>query len=210
MSGINYFAEKDESNMPKLLQGEEVYLWQDGVTLSEARGKFSKGVAQLTIYHLFWYSSEGQFQTPLKIPLCYVQNFKLSKGWVKNSKIIINLTDLTKNPPYAKKLYEDMLKTSIPPLPLYPNEIKLEFTNKGSTKFSEKLSEVLAAKHWLQIGSNREEIKFITQGHHGVAGIKRSIQTQAKHMSNTISSSFTDMNSLKDSAKKLVRCIYNQ
>jgi hypothetical protein len=210
MSAIDYFAEKDESNMPKLLQGEEVYLWQDGVTLTEKRAKFSKGVVQLTTYHLFWYSPEDQFQAPLKIPLYYIQDFKTSKSWFTNSKITINLTNRTKDPPYAKKLYEDILKVPIPRLSIYPEQIKLEFTAKGTTKFSSKLSEALAAKHWLQIGSGKEEIKFITQSHHGIAGIKKSIQAQSQHMSSTISSSFNDMNSLKESAKNLVRYTCNQ
>eukprot|EP00826_Nyctotherus_ovalis_P015882 TRINITY_DN14552_c0_g1_i6.p1 TRINITY_DN14552_c0_g1~~TRINITY_DN14552_c0_g1_i6.p1 ORF type:complete len:211 (-),score=40.07 TRINITY_DN14552_c0_g1_i6:778-1410(-) len=207
MSSISYTADKDESNMPKLLQGEEVYLWQDGVTFSEQRGKFSKGILQLTTYHMFWYSPSDPTQDSLKVPLFYVRDFKTSKGWFTNPKMKIYLTNTSQNPPYAKHLYEEMLKMEVPPLPYYPEKIKLEFTAGGVEKVSSKLTEALAARHWLQIGSRKEEIKFITQSHHGVAGIKKSIQTQSKQMSSTISSSFTDMNSLKESAKKLVLCM---
>ena len=195
---------KDESNAPKLIQGEEVYLWQDGITLREERGKFLKGEIQLTTYHFFWYSISDTTQPILKIPLFYIKGFKTSKGWLRNSRMEIELTNFGQNPPYAKALYLDILKVPIPPVPNFPKEIKLEFTTGGVEKVDTKFNEALSGKHWMEIGSKKEEIKFISKGFQGIAGIKKSIQSQSAQMASTIATSFTDLNSLKDSAKKLV------
>eukprot|EP01022_Parablepharisma_sp_SALTPOND_P004597 TRINITY_DN120608_c0_g1_i1.p1 TRINITY_DN120608_c0_g1~~TRINITY_DN120608_c0_g1_i1.p1 ORF type:complete len:231 (-),score=29.76 TRINITY_DN120608_c0_g1_i1:1457-2077(-) len=204
MSGIDYISEKDGTNMPKVLQGEEIYLWQEGVTLIEKRGEFRTGVLLLTTYNLFWYSSTNPTQVALKIPLFYIGEMRTSGGWFTNEKLSISLVNRDMQPPYAQKLYHDILKQPVPPLPSYPEKIKLEFTAKGRDKFQAKLKEALAAKHWEHIGTSKEEIKFISKGFRGVAGIKESIQIQTKQMANVISSSFADLDSLRDSAKKLV------
>ncbi len=92
----------------------------------------------------------------------------------------------------------------IPPLPTYPTEIKLEFTAGGRDKFRDKLKESAGARHWLNIGSTKEEFKFIKKGAFGLADIKKSMEEQRAVMASTVSAAFTDMNSLRDSAQKLV------
>jgi len=205
---MDYFGEKDAMNAPKLLDGEQIYLWQAEVVWSEKRGDLKFGIVLITSYHLFWYSDKDKSMPVYKIPLFYVKDIDTSGGWLKNSALHIYLANTNSHPPYAKKLYIEIMKTPIPPLPSYPNEIRLEFTSKESSKECEKfvkeLRKPLMAKHWLNIGVAKEELKTVSNLSKGIAGIEESIKKQTQQMSEVINKSFNDLSSLKESAKKLV------
>ena len=103
------------------------------------------------------------------------------------------------------KLFHDILKLPMPELPSYPNEIKLEFTTDGWDKFLAKLRESMTAKYWIKIGEKKEDIKLIQENFVGLSGLTDSIVKQTKQMGQKINASFTDLDSLKDSATQLVR-----
>ncbi len=85
MSGIDYYAEKDATNVPKLVPGEETYLWQDGVVVTERRASFPKSVILLTTYNIYWYSSTDGSRPAYQIPLHYVGEVKASV-WIRKAK----------------------------------------------------------------------------------------------------------------------------
>lgn len=96
------------------------------------------------------------------------------------------------------------MKLPVPDVPSYPKEIKLEFLEEGRDKFNDKLKEVLGRRGWEQFKKVKEEVKVFSSNFRGIEGIKTQINAESLKRENLINTSFTGLESLRDSAKKLV------
>jgi len=105
--------------------------------------------------------------------------------------------------------YYNENKMDIPQVPLYPSQFKLEFLEGKRDKLMEKLKEVFTRRLWEQFGKPKEEIKkALTNDYKGIESISEKLKTSSEMKQKIISTSFTGLDNLRDSAKKLVNILH--
>ena len=125
---------------------------------------------------------------------------------MRTERLHLKLHDQGILPPFMKHHYLYVLKMPLPELPSYPDEVTLEFVEKGLDKLLAKLNEALARRRWEEFESSPEEVKKKQPGdnHGGLAGYFAGKSNEVAAGKAMISSSFASLNTLRDSAAKLV------
>jgi len=156
-----------------------------------------------------------------EIPLHYVKKTDVGGGLIHSLRIEIYLDEYALNsghPPHFIEYQFKCLKRSEKEIPKYRRTIMntewhfKKFDNKQAReKFINLLRESIAQKIWTRPIMTQEALE--TQKHHeqnlnsgiGIRGIKQKIEINSKKNENEISNAFSDLKSLKEKSKGMVK-----